>query len=298
MLKHFIRWALVLVAIFTFGLALSACSSSSSAYNTGKKQLSVVATVDFYGEVAKAVLGSHGHVTSIITKPEIDPHDYEPTTAVGKTVAEADIALANGAGYDSWMDKLVKASGKAKLITAAQIVGVKDGENEHIWYKPDAMPKIANALAKDFAKRDPANKAAYQKNAAAYIKKLQPVTDLIAKLKQGANGQRVAVSEPVFNNALSAMGYTVSDEHFANAIEDDNDPSPADLAALKTDIKNKKIAFFVRNIQVDSKLVSELAAECKQAGVPVLEVTETLPAGMTYVTWMSQQYQQLAKLLK
>ena len=71
-------------------------------------KIKVVSSVDFYGEAAKAVLGKYGSVTSVITNPNVDPHDYEPSAKVAKEVANADFVVYNGIGYDSWMAKLAK----------------------------------------------------------------------------------------------------------------------------------------------------------------------------------------------
>ncbi|WP_461215162.1 metal ABC transporter solute-binding protein, Zn/Mn family [Lacticaseibacillus sp. GG6-2] len=289
------KFLLGLAITLTLGIVLMGCRSPQRAASHDK--LNVVASVDFYGEVAKAVLGDHGQVTEIIDRPNVDPHDYEPTATTGKQVAKADVVVTNGAGYDSWMNKLVKGSGNGvATVSAAKVVGVKDGENEHIWYKPQTMPKMANALAKAFGKQDPAHKADYKRNAKRYIAELKPLLALIDKLKANASGKRVAVSEPVFVNALNYLGYQVSDAHFANAIEESTDPSPADIRRLETDIKQHKIAFFVQNTQVQNKVVDHLVKQCRAAGVPVLKVTETLPAGKTYTEWMTAQYQALEKI--
>ncbi len=282
------------VAILALGAVLVGCGTTKAAAH---KQLNVVASVDFYGQVAKAVAGDHGRVNAIINDPNVDPHDFTPTAAVGKQVAKADVVVDNGAGYDGWMNKLVKGSGgDIATVSAAQVVGVKDGENEHIWYKPQTMPAMANALAKEFGRLDKAHKADYQQNAKAYIASLRPLTTLIAKLKANANGKKVAVSEPVFVNALKHLGYQVSDMHFANTIEEGTDPSTSDIRQLEADIKAKQIAFFVQNTQVQSKIVDNLVKKCRAAGIPVLKVTETLPANKTYVEWMTAQYRALAKI--
>lgn len=291
-LKH-----LLLTTVATFSLVgvLAGCSGQSQGKSTDSK-IQVVASVDFYGEAAKTVLGNHGTVTSIINSPNIDPHDYEPTTSAGKKVAQADVAIANGVGYDAWMNKLVKTSDTTTLIQASKIVGVKDGENEHIWYKPQAMPKMANAYAKKFGQIDPTHKADYQANAKKYIQSLQPLMKLINQLKNNANGKEVAISEPVFQNALHYLGYKVVDNHFAMAIEEGTDPSAQDIKELTQKIQDKQIAFFVQNTQVNSPLVKNMVAKCKAANIPVLKVTETLPADKNYVTWMTSQYKQLEKI--
>ena len=161
---------LTVISLLLLTTVATACSTNTK--SSGKhEKIQVVATVDFYGEVAKAVGGKQVQVTSIIDNPAIDPHDYEPTTQVGKQVATADLIIANGIGYDGWMDKLIKSENKSKqyLRVADDLMAKHEGDNEHIWYDPRTMPKLANALASKFAKEKPAKKAIFKANAKKYI---------------------------------------------------------------------------------------------------------------------------------
>lgn len=287
--------SVALLAIFAVACGSNGAAKQSS-LNGSKIQ--VVASLDFYGEVAKAVGGNKVSVQSIINNPAVDPHDYEPTTKVGKSVASADLVVASGIGYDGWMDKVVKSADKSKnyLRVADDLMNKKEGDNEHIWYDPRTMPKLANTLADKFAKKDPADKATFKANAKKYIASLDDLNTLINKLKSKVNGQLVDVSEPVFGYALDYLGYKVNDDHFSKSTEDGTDYSAKDIHGIETDIKEKKIAFFVNNIQASSKTVNQLVKLAEQNNVPVLKVTETLPKGKNYRTWMTSQYQQLEKI--
>ncbi|QOP56287.1 metal ABC transporter solute-binding protein [Lacticaseibacillus paracasei] len=287
--------SVALLAIFAVACGSNGAAKQSS--SNGSK-IQVVASLDFYGEVAKAVGGNKVSVQSIINNPAVDPHDYEPTTKVGKSVASADLVVASGIGYDGWMDKVVKSADKSKnyLRVADDLMNKKEGDNEHIWYDPRTMPKLANTLADKFAKKDPADKATFKANAKKYIASLNDLNTLINKLKSKVNGQLVDVSEPVFGYALDYLGYKVNDDHFSKSTEDGTDYSAKDIHGIETDIKEKKIAFFVNNIQASSKTVNQLVKLAEQNNVPVLKVTETLPKGKNYRTWMTSQYQQLEKI--
>ncbi|KAB1963700.1 metal ABC transporter solute-binding protein [Lacticaseibacillus paracasei] len=287
--------SVALLAIFAVACGSNGAAKQSS--SNGSK-IQVVASLDFYGEVAKAVGGNKVSVQSIINNPAVDPHDYEPTTKVGKSVASADLVVASGMGYDGWMDKVVKSADKSKnyLRVADDLMNKKEGDNEHIWYDPRTMPKLANTLADKFAKKDPADKATFKANAKKYIASLDDLNTLINKLKSKVNGQLVDVSEPVFGYALDYLGYKVNDDHFSKSTEDGTDYSAKDIHGIETDIKEKKIAFFVNNIQASSKTVNQLVKLAEQNNVPVLKVTETLPKGKNYRTWMTSQYQQLEKI--
>ncbi|MDN6712020.1 MAG: metal ABC transporter solute-binding protein [Lacticaseibacillus paracasei] len=287
--------SVALLAIFAVACGSNGAAKQSS--SNGSK-IQVVASLDFYGEVAKAVGGNKVSVQSIINNPAVDPHDYEPTTKVGKSVASADLVVASGIGYDGWMEKVVKSADKSKnyLRVADDLMNKKEGDNEHIWYDPRTMPKLANTLADKFAKKDPADKATFKANAKKYIASLDNLNTLINKLKSKVNGQLVDVSEPVFGYALDYLGYKVNDDHFSKSTEDGTDYSAKDIHGIETDIKEKKIAFFVNNIQASSKTVNQLVKLAEQNNVPVLKVTETLPKGKNYRTWMTSQYQQLEKI--
>ncbi|MDP4107569.1 MAG: zinc ABC transporter substrate-binding protein, partial [Bacillota bacterium] len=283
---------------------LSACSSSSNDTSASKSnssgKIKIVAAENFYGEVAKAVGGNHVEVTDILDNPNTDPHDYEPTPDAARTVSNSQMIIYNGVGYDSWMDKLINAdsSSKSKSITkvADDVMGKKEGENEHIWYNPDTMPKLAKKLADDLAKLDPSQAQTYQKNAQTYIDSLAPLQEKVKKLKQ-TSGTKIDVSEPVFDYMANALNLEVNDQKFSFAIDNGSEPSAADVGKLQNDLKGKKIKLFVYNVQNSSPTVDNLVKMAKSSGVPVVKVTETEPKGKTYLQWMNEQLDQVAKAL-
>src|SRR6201996_8516906 len=110
--------------------------------------LQIVAAENFYGGVAQHIAGPEATVTSILTNPNQDPHEFTSDAATAKAVADADIVIYNGLGYDGWMDKLLAAGGKKDriVIRVADLVGAKDGDNPHIWYDPRTMPALVDKL--------------------------------------------------------------------------------------------------------------------------------------------------------
>lgn len=280
-------------------LVLSGCSNKKVSHSTQK--LNVVTTTDFYGEAAKAVLGNKGTVSSIINNPAIDPHDYEPTTKTAQKVSQADITVANGLGYDAWMNKLNKQSKSSYIKIGENIMHKKSGDNPHVWYDPQTMPKYARYLAKQLGKKQPKNKVYFEKNAQKYIQSLQPIQKELTQLKnisQSLTNKNVYVSEPVFDYSIQAMGFKVTNKNFENAVEKGTDPTPTEIKKMHQGIKEKQIAFFVLNTQTDSKLVNNLISLAKKNNIPVLKVTETLPKGKNYQQWMLSQYQDLNKILQ
>ncbi|ARN93889.1 metal ABC transporter substrate-binding protein (plasmid) [Levilactobacillus brevis] len=299
MFRHLKKMILPLAfLILTVGVA--GCSTNKSTQRSDK--INVVATTDFYGAAARAVLGNKGTVTSVINNPNVDPHDYEPTASVGKEVAKANIIVANGIGYDGWMDKLAKnTKGQTYIKVGDDLLGKKDGDNPHLWYRPTTMPTLVNQLAKKYAKLQPNNKEYFKQNAKKYISSLKPVDQEINKLKNIAHKQKnkaVYVSEPVFDYALEAMGFKVANHSFEEDTENDVDYAPKTIKQMQAGIENHKISLFVFNKQVDSKTVNNFVALAKKNKIPVLPVTETLPKGENYKTWMLKQYKQLYNILR
>lgn len=293
----------VFLSIAFISIALAGCSSSkSSSDDSSSKDIKIVATTDFYGEAAKKVVGNKGTVNSVINNPSVDPHDYDPTSKIANEVSKADVVVASGIDYDPWMSKLVKNSkSSTKYIKIGEdVLGKKSGDNPHIWYDPTTMPKYVNFLANKLSKIQPKNKKYFHDNAKKYIKSLQAVNAEISRLKKLADkktNSEVYVSEPVFDYALTALGYKVANTNFENAMEKGTDPSAKEIQTMEKGIKNHKIVFFVYNKQVSDKTVTNFVKLAKQYNVPVLKVTETLPAHMNYKQWMLSQYKELDNIL-
>lgn len=298
-MKKYIIGISSIIALLVIILGLSFVPWKSM--GKSQKPIRVVTGLSFYGEVAQKVAGDHGQVISFIDNASVDPHDYQPNTKQAQQVAKANVVIENGLGYDSWVNKLVKSSSnrnKIKIIDVASLTGKKDGDNEHIWYAPETVEKLANDLAIQYGKIDPQHAKDYQRNARKYLASLQPLNEEIAKVKRqvNPNNNRVAVSEPVFDYALKNAGYQIMDKHFEKAVEDGNDPSPKDIEEIQQAIINHQIAFFVDNSQTSDKVVDNLVKLAHENDVPVLKVTETKPNGDDYMQWMLKQYQALSRI--
>ncbi|MBB1086494.1 metal ABC transporter solute-binding protein, Zn/Mn family [Limosilactobacillus fastidiosus] len=270
--------------------------------NTDKKPIRVITGLNFYGEVAQQVAGKYGKVTSLIDNASVDPHDYQPGTAQAKQVGDANVVIENGLGYDEWLNKITNSDAQhhtQKVVNVGRLMGKQTGDNEHLWYEPTTMKKLAQDLAVQYGKLDPAHQSYYRKNSQKYINSLKPLEQETARIKANIDpaNNKVAVSEPVFDYSLSALGYQVMDQHFEKAIEDDNDPSPQDIQQLQAVIKNHEIAFFVENSQTNAQVVNGLVKLARENHVPVLKVTETKPnSAKSYQEWMLSQYRALSRI--
>ena len=279
-----------LLSLITVG-----CSNKQNSTSQSNK-ISIVTTTNVYSDIAKNIVGKYGTATAIIDKSSVDPHDFDPTTADAKKVAQANIIVANGLGYDSWMNKLAKSVDKKPVLVGEDLMGLKSGDNPHIWYNLDMPTKYVEYLVKRLSKLDKKHAAYFKENGEKYLAKI----DKIKQLAQANKGDQkpVFVSEPVFDYALQEAGYKIGDKEFEEAIENGTDPSPKTINEMNNSIKQKKIAFFVNNTQASSSTVKSFVKLAKKNNVPVLNVRETIPNNTTYLAWMKENYQKLADIQK
>lgn len=274
-------------------LVTTACTSKKEAASQSDK-ISIVTTTNVYSDIAKNIVGKYGTATAIIDKSSVDPHDFDPTTADAKKLTKANIIVANGLGYDSWMNKLAKSVNKKPVLVGEDLMGLKNGDNPHIWYNLNMPTKYVDYLVKRLSKLDKKHAAYFKANGKKYLAKVDKIKKLVKTDK--SNKKPVFVSEPVFDYALKEAGYKIGDKEFEEAIENGTDPSPKMINKMNTDIKEKKIAFFVNNTQASSSTVKSFVKLAKKNGVPVLNVRETIPNHTTYLTWMKENYQNLANI--
>ncbi|EKK20589.1 Zinc ABC transporter, periplasmic-binding protein ZnuA [Fructilactobacillus florum 8D] len=295
-MKQTRRWVLI-GTLLLIPLLLAGCKKKQPA-SSQHHQLKVVASTNVYAQLAQGVLGQEGKATAIV-QGTTDPHDFEPGTETAHTVEQADLLIWNGIGYDDWMAKLAQ---KQPQVVAAHVLDRHDGENEHLFFDPRMPRKMITQIEQQARNLRPKQQKQFQKNAAAQQKKYAAVTNLADQARTNLAtkqlNQKVAVSEPVFNDALKYMGYQVANASFANAIDKEVDPSPKAVRDLRASLEKREVAFFVDNTQNDSKVVRQMVSLAKKHQVPVIKITETVPPKQTYAEWMTGIYQQVLAVQK
>ena len=261
--------------------------------------ISIVAAENFYGQAAAAIGGDRVIVSSVIVQQGTDPHDYEPTPSVATSVADARLVILNGADYDPWMERLVAASANDSrmVLNVAALIGKAPGDNPHIWYDPKAMPALATAIADALSTMDPEGKAGYDQRRDAFLASLAPLQERIAALKTRLAGTPVTATEPVFGYMAEALGLKMQNDAFQTAIMNETEPSAEAIASMEQDIKQGRVKAIFYNSQVEDPLTQHLAEVAKSAGVPLVSVTETEPAGQTFTQWMLGELDATAKAL-
>jgi zinc/manganese transport system substrate-binding protein len=262
-------------------------------------QVPVVAAENFYGDIAQQIGGPDAAVSSILSSPDQDPHLFEASAATARALAAARIVVFNGAGYDSWITKMLRATPAANrvVVEAAVLTGRKPGDNPHIWYDPATMREVARALAEALAAADPAHRDAFAQRLAAFDASLTPLDGRIAELRQRVAGQTVTATEPVFGYMATALGLVMRNERLQLAVMNDTEPRASDVAAFEADLKNRRVRVLLFNSQAAGPAAQRLLQLAQRQHVPTVAVTETEPAGTTYQAWMTSQLDALGQAL-
>jgi zinc/manganese transport system substrate-binding protein len=279
------------LAIAAVALVAAGCGGSDQAAADGR--IAVVASTNVWGSVAQAVGGSDVSVRSLINDPSADPHSYSDKPEDATLLTDAKLVVYNGGGYDDFFTKLVSAAGAdAKQINAYSLSGYPEGENEHVWYDFATVKKVADKVADELGAIDPANKDTYEANAKTFDGRLDDLTTKAAAIPDG----KVVSTEPVAHYLLKAAGMTdVTPQAFSEAVEEETDPPVVAVADTTDLISNKKIVALVNNDQTETNVTNQLISAAKKARIPVINVSETLPQGVTgYVEWMTSQVDSLA----
>src|SRR5579859_8107150 len=287
----------VLVAIAAVAGALGATVGAAT-----QGGIQIVAAENFWGSIAAQLGGKHVHVTSVITSPATDPHDYEPTAADARTIAGAQMVVENGVGYDPWAQKLIDANpvhGRI-VLNVGDLVGVKPGGNPHRWYSPADVQQVIAAIVRDYSKLDSKNARYFQQQRAAFeTRGLAQYKQLIATIKRKYTGVPVGASESIFALLSPALGLKLlTPPSFLRAISEGAEPSAADKTTVDSQIAHRKIKVWVFNSQNSTPDVKRLTDAARKKGIPVTTITETLtPASATFQQWQAEQLRTLAAAL-
>jgi zinc/manganese transport system substrate-binding protein len=281
-------------------VVLAGCGAASGASSGGR--INVVAAENSWGSIALQLGGDRVHVTSIVHKPGADPHEYEPTPADARAMAESQIAIVNGVGYDPWASKLIDANpdGSRVVISAGDVAGVKTGGNPHLWYSPEVVHKMIDAITAAYKKLDPRHASYYDGQRTDFrTGALARYDSLIAAIRARYAGTPVGASESIFAPLAQSLGLRLlTPADFLDAVSEGAEPTAGAKSAADRQVTQREIKVWVFNSQNATPDVQRLTSEARAHGTPVATVTETLtPEGATFQQWQLAQLQELERAL-
>lgn len=289
----------LVVVLIAAAVLVAGCVTRPASGHAG---LTVVAAENIWGDLAAQLGGRRATVTSIIDKPGVDPHDYQPTVATARAVATARLVIVNGAGYDAWAGKLVAANpadGRI-VLTVADVTGVPAGGNPHRWYSPTDVRTVVDRITAAYRRLDPADAGYFDQRHDELLRTgLARYFGLVAQIRGRYAGTPVGASESIFEPMAEATGLDlVTPARFLTAVSEGTEPSAADKATIDAQISGRRLAVYVENSQNTTPDVHAQVTAARAAHIPVVTITETpTPAGASFQDWQVRQLTALRQAL-
>jgi zinc/manganese transport system substrate-binding protein len=294
-------WA-VLGCVICIGALLGGCAATGAASVGSKGVLEVVAGENFWGSLAAQLGGDRVHVTSIVSDPNTDPHDYESSPADARLFATADYVLLNGAGYDDWASRLLAAQPRAgrKVFTVATLLGKKDGDNPHFWYDPAYVFEVIDHITADYKAIEPKQSSYFASRYEAVQKDLAQYRQQLVNIQQHFARTAVAATESIFQYLARYLHLDlVTPYAFMKAVAEGNDPPSSSEATFEQQIRARAFDVLVYNAQTVTPLTTSIRQQAGQRNIPVVGVSETIePPTATFEEWMDAQLDLLTHALE
>ena len=310
--------------------ALTACAPSAPAPKPAAAKLKIVASTSVWGSVIEAIAGNKVQITSIVSNPNQDPHSFEASVRDQAAINGADLIFLTGNGYDNFMSPLIAASNQPASHVIALAPNDKTVKpyyghtvsDPHVWYDFEIVARVANDITSKLGQTDKPDRATFSSGNKTFQAGLTALANRLDKLAHRTQCPRNSYQPPchlVINQVdilqPESVGLRLM-EKFAvdatplstrKAVMNGSDINLKDMAAIKIlflgEMTKTGLAFgsmwpidwFVLNAQQTSPQIKQMIAWAKQAKnfTNIVTFSESLPAGDTYLTWMSANLSQL-----
>jgi zinc/manganese transport system substrate-binding protein len=283
--------AALIVSTAFAGIYLANPTTSSTTSSSGV--IHVVAAENFWGSLITQLGGTRVSVTSIVSDPNADPHEYESNTGDAIAIANAQLVIINGAGYDTWAQQLIASSNTPHqvVLNVQELVNQTVDANPHFWYSPTYVNETVKAMYQDLVSIDPSHASYYTQQYDALKASLAEYNGRIAEIKQQFGGVKVASTESIFVYLANAAGLdVVSPPAFMEAVAEGNDPPAQSIVQFDQLITNGTVKVLVYNEQTVTPLTQSTEALASQHNIPIVPVMETIqPPDVSFQVWMNAQ---------
>lgn len=247
-----------LLALFTLLVSLSLAAAEKP---------KVVTSFSILADITAQIGGDRIELRNLVGA-DADAHVYAPSPEDAKAVLDADLIIANGLGFEPWLDRLIASSDAAgtRIDASAGVLPLMLDEDGHRVADPHAWQNLANAeiyvqnIAKALSKASPAHATYYGERRDAYLTQIRA---LLGEAKAGL-GQLPAAQRTIItsHDAFGYLGQAYGLSFIApQGLSTEDEPSAAEVAALIRQIRADGVrAVFVENIR-DPRLIQQIAAE-------------------------------------
>ncbi|MEI6454280.1 MAG: zinc ABC transporter substrate-binding protein, partial [Actinomycetes bacterium] len=259
-----------------------------------------VAAENSWGSIASLLGGDRVQVYSIVQDPNVDPHEYEASPADARLVANAQLVVNNGGGYDAWMQQLLSPGARVqqRLVTAAVLVPAAALANPHLFASPGVVELMIHQITANLEAIEPASISYFKSREAKVMADWKRWDKALLAIAAAHRANPVGAMEPMALPMLArASLQVITAKSFMRAISQGIEPAPKDLVNFNSTIDHHRIDLLVTNSQTVTPLTAGLVSRAQAAGIPVVAVVETLPKGKSFFQVVQGEAAALAQAL-
>jgi zinc/manganese transport system substrate-binding protein len=298
--------AVAVIVVSALGYEAYTSSGPTNGTPTATGVIQVVAAENFWGSLVAQLGGQKVSVLSIVSDPNADPHEYEANTSTAVAIADAQLVIVNGVGYDEWATQLISADDNPSQLVlnvgALNGVNVTGGivtGNPHQWYNPLYVNHTVAAMFSDLVRIAPGDTSYFQQQYAALNGSLASLYGEATSIRQHFAGTEVASTESIFVYLANFTDLDlVSPPAFMEAIAEGNDPPAQSVVTFQDQLESGQVKVLVYNEQTVTPITTQMKSIAAQYNVSVVGITETIqPPGVSFQVWMNAEYLQLYNAL-
>jgi zinc/manganese transport system substrate-binding protein len=263
--------------------------------------VAVLAVENFYGNLVQQLGGQCVNVSVILSDPDADPHAFQPTAGDIRAFQTAALVIMNGLGYDDFADKAVGTLSKQPaVVRAGDVLGLQVGANPHVWYSAGYIDQFKSAITSKLKQVAPDASSYFDAQASALDQSFGTYRQLIGEINGQFGNAPVASTESIFVDMAYATGLRLlSPPEFMQAIAEGNDPAAQDIAEFQNQLKGKQVKVLVYNVQTVTPITEQLKSMARDANIPIVGVSETMPVGaQTFQGWQAGQLRLMLNALQ
>lgn len=233
------------------------------------EKISIASFATVLTEIAEKVGGDHVQVFGLV-KPGVDPHEYEPMPSDLRQVGDSQLILTTGKHLENYLNKLQEASGgKAVLLKVGDQLpslsmkaedGAGSALDAHWWNSVTNVEQATRIVRDELSKLDPAGKADFDKNAAAYLAQLDDlnrwVKRKVAELPR--DRRQLVTSHDAFQYFARDFGFTIL---AIEGVSTETEPSNRHVADLIDQIKREQVKAIFTESTLNPKVTKEITRE-------------------------------------
>jgi ABC-type Zn uptake system ZnuABC Zn-binding protein ZnuA len=245
---------------------LTACQPAAN-QTSGRPR--VLAAESFLADIAQNVAGDRLTVERLVPLG-VDPHEYQPTPKDTAKIAESQVLIVNGIGYEWWLQKTLDTIGGERLVVVtsagltanADTTGQHPDGDPHMWLDPNNVVRYVENIRDGLSKADPQGKSIYAANADSYIKQLKILDEWITQ-QVGT----VSPSQRLLVTNHESLGYFADRYGFTivgaviPSLSTDASPTAQQMTNLIQTIKSSGANTILLDVGANPDLAQQIATE-------------------------------------